>query len=175
MSSPYLGEIRMFGGTFAPVGWHFCDGSLLPITNNDALYTLLGTTYGGDGTNTFGVPDLRGRVPLGTGTASGNTFLQGQLAGAESVTLTTSSMPGHSHTVRADGGAANSSGVTSAVPGTQPDTATPLHYVATQVAPVSLSPSAVGHAGLSSPVPLMQPVQAVTFIICTAGIFPAQN
>src|SRR4029077_3527848 len=97
MSSPFIGEIRMFGGNFAPVGWAFCDGSLVPISENDALFNLIGTTYGGDGQTTFALPDLRGRIPVHVG--SGNVL--GQMAGSESVTLTTSQTPSHTHVATA--------------------------------------------------------------------------
>src|SRR5512143_3908889 len=98
MSNPFIGEIRMFGGNFAPAGWAFCDGSLLPISENDALFTLIGTTYGGDGQTTFALPDLRGRLPVHMGTGAGlSSFVIGEAGGVETVTLTTSQMPGHSH------------------------------------------------------------------------------
>src|SRR4029077_7146235 len=97
MSSPFIGEIRMFGGNFAPVGWAFCDGSLIPISENDALFNLIGTTYGGDGQNTFALPDLRSRIPLHVGPG----FALGQSGGVESVTLTTSQIPAHSHVPQA--------------------------------------------------------------------------
>src|ERR1700761_932213 len=101
MSGPYVGEIRMFAGNFNPNGWRFCDGSLLPISENETLFQLLGTTYGGDGVNTFQLPDLRGRVPIHMGTGGGATYVIGQLAGVENVTLTTAQIPAHSHTVNA--------------------------------------------------------------------------
>ena len=93
MSSPFIGEIRMFGGNFAPAGWAFCNGSLIPISENDALFNLIGTTYGGDGQNTFALPDLQSRVPIHVGPG----FALSQSGGAESVTLTTSQIPAHSH------------------------------------------------------------------------------
>src|ERR1700722_12697766 len=97
MSQPYVGEIRMFGGNFAPAGWMFCAGQLLPISEYDVLFNLIGTTYGGDGQSTFALPDLRGRLPIHMGSG----FVQGQNGGAESVTLTTNQMPTHTHTVLA--------------------------------------------------------------------------
>src|SRR5271166_5833783 len=102
MADPFLGEIRIFGGTFAPLGWAFCQGQLLPIAQNTALFSLLGTTYGGDGVSNFALPDLRGRVPMGMGQGPGlSPYVQGQMGGAESVTLTTQQMPPHSHSVGA--------------------------------------------------------------------------
>src|SRR3979409_2110742 len=99
MSSPYIGEIRLFGGTFAPAGWAMCQGQLMPISENDTLFQLIGTTYGGDGQETFGLPDLQGRVPIhaGQGPRLSQTYQIGEKAGVESVTLTTNSIPGHSH------------------------------------------------------------------------------
>src|SRR3954462_2154893 len=93
MAQPYVGEIRMFGGNFAPAGWMFCGGQLLPISENETLFQLIGTTYGGDGESTFGLPDLRGRVPI----HQGNGFLLAETGGAEEITLTVSQIPAHSH------------------------------------------------------------------------------
>src|SRR5262245_66292769 len=100
MSQPFIGEIRMFGGNFAPAGWAFCDGSLLVISQNDALFNLIGTTYGGDGQTTFALPDLRSRVPVHVGQG----FALGQTGGAETVTLTTSQIPAHHHVPQANSG-----------------------------------------------------------------------
>src|SRR5438128_10172431 len=98
MSQPYVGEIRMFGGNFAPAGWAFCQGQLIPISQNDTLFNLIGTTYGGDGQETFALPDLQGRAPVHMGTAAtGTTYQIGEKAGVESVTLTTQQIPVHSH------------------------------------------------------------------------------
>src|SRR3954468_21133588 len=98
MADPYIGEIRMFGGNFAPAGWAFCSGQLIPISENDTLFNLIGTTYGGDGQSTFALPDLRGRVPIHMGTGPGlSTHIIGEAAGVESVTLLTQNMPPHTH------------------------------------------------------------------------------
>src|SRR6266852_9867865 len=97
MSSPFIGEIRMFGGNFAPQGWMFCEGQLLAISDNDTLFTLIGTTYGGDGQTTFGLPDLRGRIPVHAGPG----FVLGQLAGSENETLTVNKIPIHTHPAQA--------------------------------------------------------------------------
>src|SRR5215213_8736106 len=94
---PYTGEIRMFAGSFAPAGWAFCDGQLMPISENDALFILIGTTYGGDGEETFALPNLQSRVPIHMGTSLGTTFQLGEAAGVESVTLTTNQIPSHTH------------------------------------------------------------------------------
>src|SRR6266404_503722 len=105
MAEPYIGEIRLSGFSFAPVGWNFCDGTILQIADYQALYQLIGTTYGGDGVNTFGVPDLRSRFPL----HQGSNYVLGQLAGTTTVTLTAAQMPSHSHALMAQNGAANQS------------------------------------------------------------------
>src|ERR1051325_6011627 len=99
MSQPFVGEIRMFGGSFAPAGWAFCAGQLLPISENETLFNLIGTTYGGDGQSTFGIPDLQGRVPVHAGTQAGVTYTLGEMAGTETVTLTTQQIPTHNHMV----------------------------------------------------------------------------
>ena len=97
MAQPYIGEIRLFGGLFAISGWSFCNGSLLPISQNPALFQLLGTTYGGDGVNTFAIPDLQGRVPVHQGQGAGQNYVIGQKSGVETVTLTTAQLPSHPH------------------------------------------------------------------------------
>src|SRR5271170_3444145 len=98
MGSPYIGELRLFGGNFAPFGWALCNGALLAISQNDTLYQLIGTTYGGDGVNTFGLPDLQGRFPIHQGQGSGlQNYVQGQRSGSENVTLTAVQLPAHSH------------------------------------------------------------------------------
>src|SRR5688572_17815761 len=106
MANPYLGEIKMFGGNFAPAGWHFCDGALLPISENDALFTLIGTTYGGDGQETFALPNLQSRIPIHQGTNPGNgiNYQLAEMAGTEQVTLTTQQIPVHTHPATCKGG-----------------------------------------------------------------------
>src|SRR5689334_20804126 len=101
MSQPYVGEIRMFAGNFNPNGWAFCDGQLLPISENQVLFQLLGTLYGGDGESTFALPNLQGRLPLHVGTNAGQSFVQGETAGTETVTLTTQQIPIHTHSLNA--------------------------------------------------------------------------
>jgi microcystin-dependent protein len=167
MSDPYLGEIRMFGGNFAPRGWAFCAGQLLPIAENDALYALIGTTYGGDGQSTFGLPDLRGRIPV----HQGGGFAQGEGGGSEQVTLTVQQMPTHTHPFGSSGGSANSR---NPVPGNAPATSAGDVYVAVLDA-VPLSPQAVTPAGGSQPLSNLQPSLCVNFIIALEGIFPSQS
>src|SRR4029450_6612929 len=117
MSQPFIGEIKMFGGSFAPLGWAFCNGSLLPIAQYDALFSLLGTTYGGDGEVTFQLPDLRGRFPIhqGTSPATGTTFAIGDFGGSEEVTLTVQQMPAHSHSATASSNKSNNGTPTNSV------------------------------------------------------------
>jgi microcystin-dependent protein len=172
MSSPYIGEIRMFGGSFPPNGWVFCDGQLMPISENDALFTLIGTTYGGDGEETFGIPDLRGRVPLHAGTGpSGVTYQLGEMAGVESVTLSTQQIPIHNHAFLAS--TENGSAV--------PPTGGVLGSLAsasvfkTGTPTVSANANALTPAGGSQPHENMHPFLCVSFIMSLFGIFPTQN
>jgi microcystin-dependent protein len=171
MSSPYVGEIRMFGGNFAPAGWAFCDGQLIAISENEVLFQLLGTTYGGDGQSTFALPDLQGRIPIHVGTnANGVSFVQGQKAGAETVTLTTQQIPSHSHPALANSGG---NGVTSpannfwgAVTASDPySNATP---------DATMNAASIGFTGGNQPHDNMMPYQCVNFIISLFGIFPTQ-
>lgn len=181
MSTPYLGEIRLFAGNFAPRGWAFCNGQSLSIANNDALFALLGTIYGGDGQNTFNLPDLRGRVPLNQGTGPGlSTYTIGQAAGTETVTLQTSQMPAHSHSLNAT--TATGSVTT---PGPSVMLATPVEagvstslYVVPGTSTVNQAPMAaqsITATGGSQPHENMMPFQSVNYIIALEGIFPSRN
>jgi microcystin-dependent protein len=180
MSDQYLGEIRMFAGNFAPNGWSLCNGQLMSISQNSALFSILGTTYGGDGITTFGLPNLQGTVPVHQGTArSGSSYQIGQAAGTENVTLLTTNMPSHNHLV----------GVTNQ-PGTQVDPTnaliaetntgdsrnpitTTLNY-APAPSTGTMAPTAVAMAGGSVPHSNMQPYLAITFIISLVGIYPSR-
>ena len=179
MTEPYLGEIRMFGGNFAPVGWVMCDGQLMSIAENDALYNLLGTTYGGDGVNTFGAPDLRGRVPTHQGSKSGQTYIMGQRAGTEGVTLTPSQLPAHLHgflAVSATG--AVGTPTTATMISDQGPTGTTIFGYAPYSAAnaqVALTAASTTPAGSSQPHSNMQPYLGVNFILAIAGIYPSQN
>jgi microcystin-dependent protein len=174
MSEPFLGEIRMFAGTFAPVGWSLCDGTLVPIVNNDALFQLLGTAYGGDGVTNFALPDLRGRLPVHQGTGQ-STYTLGQNGGVENATVVTSQLPGHSHTLQA-----TSSGQVQSPAGAFPALATSTQsdlqiYGPTGTAPTTFNPAIVqndGGGGL--PHDNFQPYLCVNFIIALAGIYPSQ-
>jgi microcystin-dependent protein len=167
VAQPYVGEIRIFAGNFAPAGWMFCDGQLLPISENETLFNLLGTMYGGDGQSTFGLPDLRGRLPL----HQGNGFVLAQNGGAETVTLQTQQIPAHTHPMLA-----------STAPGTQnspsnsvtASSASILLYIQ-DVTDNNLAASAVSPAGGSQPHTNFQPYLCVNFIISLFGIFPSQT
>jgi microcystin-dependent protein len=163
---PYLGEIRMFAGTFAPQGWFFCDGTLLPISQFDTLFALIGTTYGGDGQETFALPDLRGRVPLHP--ASPATL--GGTGGSEEVTLTVTQVPSHSHPLVASTAAG---GATPA--GKVLGTSTAVDVYRESSASVALAPSAITPAGGSQPHTNFQPYLCLNFIIAWTGVFPPQN
>lgn len=166
MSTPYIGEIRMFAGNFAPAGWALCQGQILPISENDVLFNLIGTTYGGDGQSTFALPDLQSRVPVHVGPG----FVQAQTGGVESVTLTTPQIPAHSHVPLCNSGAG-----TNASP--QNDVWAALDSnVYSDVAPsVIMAPSALGSAGGSQPHDNMVPYLVINFIISLFGIFPSQT
>ena len=167
MSSPFVGEIRMFGGNFAPAGWAFCQGQLVAIDQNPALFNLIGTTYGGDGQTTFALPDLRGRLPL----HQGNGFVIGQLAGEENVTLTTNQLPQHSHAALADVNAGTHTGPAGHLWAGSAN----FPYAAAGTNPTQMAAGSVGVAGGSQPHDNMHPFLAVNFIISLFGIFPSQN
>jgi microcystin-dependent protein len=169
MSSPFIGEIRIFAGNFAPAGWAFCDGSLLAISQFDALFILIGTTYGGDGQTTFALPDLRGRLPI----HQGNGFLVGESGGAEEVTLTTQQIPAHTHPVFATAALA-STGSPGGNVAAQMSQVTTFAY-GTDAPPTSLQPSIVAPRGGSQPHSNLQPFLCVNFIIALEGLFPTQG
>jgi microcystin-dependent protein len=164
MSESFLGEIKMFGGNFAPLGWAFCDGQLLPIGENEALYNLIGTTYGGDGTTSFALPDLRGRVPV----HQGGGFVFGGQEGVEQVTLTPAQIPSHTHvlTCHQQFGDVNNP-QNNFLAATNSDA-----YVSAMV-PVSLSTDAISSTGQSQSHDNRQPYLCVSFIIALQGIYPS--
>jgi microcystin-dependent protein len=167
VAQPYVGEIRMFAGNFAPVGWMFCEGQLLPISENETLFQLIGTTYGGDGESTFALPDLRGRLPL----HQGNGVILAETGGAEEVTLTVQQIPAHSHALLASSDAGSATAPANAVfARTALSTITPY---GSDAPPTTLSPSTVGPVGGSQPHSNFQPYLCVDFIISLFGIFPS--
>jgi len=167
MAQPYVGEIRMFAGNFAPAGWMFCEGQLLPISENETLFQLIGTTYGGDGESTFALPDLRGRIPI----HQGNGFILAETGGAEEITLTVAQIPAHSHPFLATGNLATTNELTSNVPAASTG-ATVLPY-GTDAPPTNLSPQSISSVGGSQPHTNFQPYLCVDFIISLFGIFPS--
>lgn len=171
MAQPYVGEIRMFAGNFAPAGWMLCQGQTLPISENEVLFQLIGTTYGGDGETTFNLPDLQSRVPLHMGNGGGGSYIIGQPAGVESVTLTTSQIPAHSHPPLCNSGAGGQAGPQG---GVWAQLATNPPYA--NVAPANnMAPTAIGLSGGSQPHDNMVPFLVINFIISLFGIFPSQT
>lgn len=170
MADPYIGEIRMFAGNFAPVGWMFCEGQLLPISENEVLFALIGTTYGGDGQSTFGLPDLRGRLPVHQGTGPGlSTKVLGEVSGVETVTLSTNQIPAHTHGLAASTSAAETSQPTNNV-FAQSDSET----YSGQTPNTALNNAALSNVGGSQPHDNLMPSLCVSFIISLYGIFPSQ-
>jgi microcystin-dependent protein len=169
---PYLGEIRIFGGNFAPLGWAFCAGQMLPIAQYDALFSLLGTTYGGDGQTTFGLPDLRGRAPIHAGQGPGLTNrTPGEMSGSETITLTQSQLPAHTHALLASPDPGTSTGPTDGV------------WAASstgdkQYAPApdtGMNPATISATGGNQPHENRHPFLAANFIICLEGIYPPRS
>lgn len=175
MPTPFVGEIRLFAGNFAPAGWAFCDGSLMSIAENEVLFVLIGTTYGGDGQSTFALPDLRGRVPLHMGQGPGlSNRVVGQSGGEELVTLTASQMPGHRHALRASTAAASgSAGVAGGLLATPASTR--LYGTTAAGAGATMAASAVAVAGGSQPHENRAPSLGLNFIIALFGVFPSQG
>ncbi len=163
-SLPYLAEVRMFAGDFAPVGWLLCNGQILDISSYDALFSLIGTMYGGDGQETFALPDLRGRAPVHMGT----TIVQGEMAGVETVTLGPTQIPTHSHTLVGSSSAGGTNDPTGRVPSRNPF-GWP-HYNSGM--DTALAASAVMSSGSSTPHNNTMPSLCINFIICTEGIYP---
>ena len=166
MAQPYVGEIRMFAGNFAPAGWFFCEGQLLPISENEVLFQLLGTTYGGDGESTFALPDLRGQIPI----HQGNGFTLAETGGAEEITLTVSQISAHSHPFLAssDFGMDGQPGGNLLARISEAD-----GYSSVYATPVPLSPQSTSSTGGSQPHTNFQPYLCVNFIISLFGLFPS--
>jgi microcystin-dependent protein len=173
MAQPYVGEIRMFAGNFPPVGWMFCDGQLLPISENEVLFQLIGTTYGGDGESTFALPNLQSRVPMhfGTSTASGVTYQIAEAAGVESVTLTTQQIPVHTHAVTVSTSPANQPDPANAVLG---ESATVDMFIEDSPL-VQFGAATISPVGGSQPHENTQPFLCVNYIISLFGLFPSQT
>lgn len=172
MPEPYIGEIRMFAGNFPPVGWMFCEGQTMAISENDALFTLIGTTYGGDGQETFNLPNLASRVPIHMGTGPGGTTYQlGELAGTEQETLTVQQIPIHSHSLLASTGPGSVNGPGGNI--TAESAAVKIYIEDTPSA--GMNGSAITPTGGSQPHENTQPFLCINFIISLFGVFPSQT
>lgn len=172
MSTPFLGEIRMFGFNFAPIGWALCDGQLLAINQNTALFSLLGTFYGGDGQTTFALPDLQGRAPKSMGNGAGlSAYSVGQKGGVETVTLSVSQLPSHAHGVEASATKAKLKTPAGAVPAlTKADA-----YDAAPDGVTTMNAGMIAATGGGEPVTNLPPFLVVNFCIALTGIFPSRN
>jgi microcystin-dependent protein len=170
---PFVGEIRAVGFNFAPTGWAFCDGQLLPLSQNTALFSLLGTFYGGDGKSTFGLPDLRGSVPVGQGQGQGlSEYYLGEMSGSQTVTLIQSEIPVHNHGLRARNDPAELQAP--APPRTMARSTSGFAYL--PAAPnVALNPQTASIAGGSQPHNNMQPSLVLNFVIALQGVFPSRQ
>ncbi len=166
MSDPFVGEIRMFGGNFAPAGWMFCEGQLLPISENETLFNLIGTTYGGDGQETFALPDLRGRLPIHVG----NGFIQAETGGAEEITLTVQQIPIHNHPLLGSKDTGNQNSPVGFVPAAS----NVVSIYAAAVPANNMAAQMLVPAGGSQPHTNFQPYLCINFIISLFGIFPHQ-
>jgi microcystin-dependent protein len=173
MSSPYVGEIRMFGGSFAPAGWAFCDGQLMPISQNDTLFNLIGTTYGGDGQETFALPALASRVPVHAGQGPGisQNYQIGETFGVESVTLTTQQIPIHNHAFLCSLNAPAATDPTNQVIAQSLQ----IGMFTEDVANKQMNPATLQQQGGNQPHENMSPFLVVSFILSLFGIFPTQN
>jgi microcystin-dependent protein len=174
MAQPYVGEIRMFGGNFAPAGWMFCEGQLLPISENETLFNLIGTTYGGDGESTFALPDLRGRLPIHQGQGAGlSNFTLAQTGGAETVTIAVNTMPSHTHPFLAS----TQTGTSSNPGGNVLDqtSGTISIYIDGQGPDGPMASGMISSVGGSQPHNNFQPYLCIDFIISLFGIFPSQT
>jgi microcystin-dependent protein len=165
MAQPYVGEIRMFAGNFAPAGWMFCEGQLLPISENETLFNLIGTTYGGDGQNTFALPDLRGRLPI----HQGGGFVLAETGGVEEVTLKVQQIPAHAHAMLASLNAAGGTSPANNLPGQL----SAIRLYRQQPANAGMNAAAITSTGGSQPHTNFQPYLCVDFIISLFGIFPS--
>lgn len=173
MAQPYVGEIRLFAGNFAPAGWALCDGSVLSIAQNDVLFNLIGTTYGGDGQNTFALPDLRGRVPLHQGQGPGlSPYVIGQAAGTEQVTLIAQQLPSHTHVLHATTADAT---VGASVAGNLTGKAATTSLYGSTPGGGALAAQALTASGGNQPHNNMAPFLGLNFIISLFGIFPSQG
>lgn len=172
MSDPFVGEIRMFAGTFAPQGWAKCDGQLLAISQNDALFSLFGTQYGGDGRTTFGLPEMRGRIPIHQGSGPGLTPRPiGQRSGSENVTVSANQLPSHTHPLQATEELADSA----SPGGNLAARSTSMDLYINDTPTADLAATSITAAGGSQPHTNLMPFQCVTFIVALFGVYPSRN
>lgn len=173
----FLGQIIIIAGTYAPRGYALCNGQLLSVSQNSALFSLLGYTYGGNGSTTFALPNLQGRVAIHVGQSPGTSnYVLGQSGGAESVTLSANNLPPHSHAMACNSGAGTTSSPVNAVLATPPSTRTsaaPLSFT-NSAANSTMGASAIAPAGASQPVSVLQPYLPLNYCICTSGIYPSR-
>ena len=177
MADPFLGEIRMFGGNYAPRNWAFCNGQLLAISQYEALYSLVGTAYGGDGRINFALPDMRGRIPVNMGQFPGSqhNYLLGQRGGAETVTLTVDNMPSHNHNIMANDSSGDAGGPTQAIFGPTTGSDPDLLVYGEPTQAVELNADVLDKAGGSAPISNMQPYLCINFIIALLGTYPPRS
>lgn len=181
MDQPFIGVIFAHAGSFAPYGWALCQGQMQAISNNETLYALIGTNFGGDGVQTFALPDLRGRIPVGQGQGPGlSNYVIGQVSGTESVTLLATQMPSHTHfvnTVNSQGNTAvpNSSSYIAGTYSGSGGSSTAVNFYGATSSGATLAPTTVGTSGSSQPISIMQPILATQYIISLFGIFPSRN
>jgi microcystin-dependent protein len=177
--TPFVGQIMMFGGNFAPSGYAFCNGQTMSVSQNQALFALLGTAYGGNGTSTFLLPNLQSRLPVDIGTGAGlSTYVLGEAAGATEVTLTPQTMPAHTHTLSATKTGANATSISTAVlPGTPPGTSDVAFYANGSPTPTffNMATGAVSNTGGSQPHTNLMPSLCITFVIALVGLFPSRS
>lgn len=171
MAQPYVGELRIFAGNFAPAGWMFCEGQLLPISENETLFQLIGTTYGGDGQSTFSLPDLRGRLPIHQGTSNGTTYQIAETGGAEEVTLSISQIPSHSHPMLGASGNGSQANPKNNVLASS----TLVKLYSGEAADTAMAATSITSVGGSQPHTNFQPYLCLNYIISLFGIFPSQN
>jgi microcystin-dependent protein len=173
VSDQYLGELRLFPYNFAPLGWAFCNGQILPISQNTALFSLLGTTYGGNGTTTFALPDLRGRVPITSGQGPGiSPYTLGQVGGFENVPINASNLPAHNHTVSPG---ANDSAATGTRPGGSVLARVTTAIYAGSTDGTTMAPTTTSNTGSNVPVSVLQPYLVLNFCIALQGVYPARS
>jgi microcystin-dependent protein len=175
-TEPYLASIVLFAGNFAPRGWQFCAGQILAIAQNTALFSLLGTTYGGNGQTTFALPDLRSRVPVGTGQGPGLSNIDlGEVSGAESTTLLSTNLPSHNHLVNCDPTGSSSLNPSGLIPGISDDRSVTINMYSAAAPNGTMNPLMIGQSGGSQPFPIRNPFLGLNFIIAVEGIFPSRN